>query len=97
MGDAHDDPTGVGSEPGAGLELLLGHVGQEPKHRAPDVRIQFEEPKEDVDSVADWFIQNRICPALLDLHDLGGAGKVKMLRGELDSSFSNSDAIISQS
>lgn len=84
MGDAHDDAAGVGSEPGTGLELLLGHVGQEPKLCAPDVRVQFEEPEEDVDSVADWFIQNWICPALLDLHDLGGAGKVTMLRGELD-------------
>ena len=58
MGDAHDNAAGVGPEPRAGMELLLCHVGQEPKHRAPDVRIQFEEPEEDVDSVADWFIQN---------------------------------------
>ena len=84
MGDAHDDSAGVGPEPGAGLELLLGHVGQEAKLRAPDVRIQFEEPEEDVDSVDDWIIQNWTCPALLDLHDLGGAGKVAMLRGELE-------------
>ena len=58
VGDAHDDAAGVGPEPGTGLELLLGHAGQKAKLCAPDVRIQFEEPEEDVDSVDDWIIQN---------------------------------------
>ena len=76
VGDAQDDAASVGPEPGTGLQLLLGHVGQKPEHLAPDLRIQFEEPEEDVDSVTDWIIQNGIRPTLFDLHDLGGTGKI---------------------
>ena len=76
VGDAHDDAAGVGPQPGTGLQLLLCHVGQEPEHLAADLRIQFEEPEKDVDSVTDWIIQNGIRPALFDLHDLGGTGKI---------------------
>ena len=75
MGDAQDDAAGVGPQPGTGLQLLLSHVCQEPKHLASDLRIEFEEPEEDVDSVTDWIIQNGVRPALFDLNDLGGTEK----------------------